>query len=647
MTQQRTIIDLPDPLIGKTVAGYKILEVLGQGGMGIVYKAEDTGLERLAALKTLIPALAKDTMLLETFRREARTLARLHDRNIVTVYSLADVPGIGKFIVMEYVEGETLGERIRRQGAIPWAEALPLFKQLLSALAKAHDAGIIHRDIKPGNVMITPQGVVKVTDFGLAKIYQGGDQTRTEGIAGTLKYMAPEQKAGLAFTDARSDVYSLGMTLYETLVGRTPFDSGDGAFTARIPQPHLANPAIPKAFSSFLMKALETEPGKRYAHAGEMLQEVEAFEVQQDGKKERIRLPAPWVTGLLVGMLLLLIVAGYLLFPRPTLLSVSTVPSGAGIFLEGRNAGVTPLERLEIEPGMVALRLEKPGFAPFDTTFFVSDGRSITLNEIRLTGESNPPALHVGSLPVGARVLVDGAFVGTTPISVPVEDSAGSMLPVRVELAGHVPVDTVLVRGQDNQFSLRLALEKVNTPSQDLPPPVSRDKGTLVLRAVPSGSLQLDGKRVQSDAHSVSAGAHTVICGEAGYRAETSVRVSSGQTVTLNCYLEGTLNVSTAWAGQQQGIAPSASIRINDNSEGSSPTSLSRGPGTYRIAAGFLPGQPYEVAGGQYIIKNERNETKKTVRFEGNSYTLEARPSFDRERHLVSFLVREKAAAAY
>src|SRR5215813_3124035 len=216
-------------MIGTKVAHYEITSHLGSGGMGDVYQATDTKLGRNVAIKFLPEAFSHDTERVARFQREARVLASLNHSNIAAIHGLEEIDS-RHFLVMELVSGETLADRIKR-GGIPIEEAIPIARQIADALEAAHEQGIIHRDLKPANVKITPDGTVKVLDFGLAKM--GGTptvpgdesptltvgQTEAGVILGTASYMSPEQAKGKA-VDQRADIYAFGAVLYEMLVGK-------------------------------------------------------------------------------------------------------------------------------------------------------------------------------------------------------------------------------------------------------------------------------------------------------------------------------------------------------------------------------------------------------------------------------------------
>jgi len=277
-------------VIGEEIDGYRIQEVLGRGGMGVVYKAEELALSRPVALKCLNQQLAGDESFLDRFRSEARAIARIDSPYIVQVYTLSETK-IGLVIVMEYVEGGTLEQRITAGGNV-WEKALPLIKQMLTALQHAHGAEVVHRDIKPQNILLSEGAPthgtrVKMTDFGLAKVNTSGNPNRTvtQGVYGTLQYMSPEQVEGYGQIDHRSDIYSLGMVCYEMLAGRLPFDEDDSEYTimrtiVEEDLPDLGNFAssVPEQLRTVVMKALTKDPDERFQSATEMQEALSAFE---------------------------------------------------------------------------------------------------------------------------------------------------------------------------------------------------------------------------------------------------------------------------------------------------------------------------------------------------------------------------------
>jgi serine/threonine-protein kinase len=256
---------------------YRVLGKLGGGGMADVFLAEDTTLARRVALKVLLPRFADDQNFVERFRREAKAAAGLNHPNVVGIYDWGQVDSM-YYIVMEYVEGETLKELIRRRGRLPGNEAVGLALGLLAAIEFAHQHHIVHRDIKSQNILIDRTGMVKVTDFGIAR---AGDSSMTEAgsILGTAQYLAPEQARGEA-VDERTDLYSVGVVLYEMLTGQVPF-SGESAVTVAMKhvnelprEPADLVPGMPYTLNQIVLKALAKSPDRRYASAAEFARDL-------------------------------------------------------------------------------------------------------------------------------------------------------------------------------------------------------------------------------------------------------------------------------------------------------------------------------------------------------------------------------------
>lgn len=273
-------------MIGTQIDGYLIQEKLGEGGMGTVYRALEVNLDRLVAIKVLNADVARDASIGERFRAEARAQAHLNHTNIATLYNFLIHDG-NAMMVMEYIDGESFQQVVDRRGPIPAQEIVPLFKQALFGLGTAHRMGIVHRDIKPSNIMLNKAGIVKVMDFGIAKA-MGGSRglTRTGIQVGTVFYMSPEQVKGER-VDIRSDIYALGVTLYEMLTAHVPFSANSDFqvlsdhVNTPPPLPTKFYPYIPKGIENIVLKALEKSPDDRFQTVeefGDALDQAEAWE---------------------------------------------------------------------------------------------------------------------------------------------------------------------------------------------------------------------------------------------------------------------------------------------------------------------------------------------------------------------------------
>lgn len=271
-----------DKYSGKKLDGrYEIHELIGVGGMAYVYRCTDTIDDREVAVKILKDEFLNNDEFIRRFKNESKAIAMLSHPNIVKVYDVSFGDMI-QYIVMEYIDGITLKEYIGQQGILDWREALHLTTQILRALQHAHNKGVVHRDIKPHNIMLLQDGTIKVTDFGIARLTDNQTKTMTEQAIGSVHYIAPEQAKG-SKTDGKSDIYSVGVMLYEMITGKLPFDA-DSAVSVAIMQlqstpemPRKINPTIPVGLEQITMHAMQKNPEDRYQSALDMLGDLERF----------------------------------------------------------------------------------------------------------------------------------------------------------------------------------------------------------------------------------------------------------------------------------------------------------------------------------------------------------------------------------
>ena len=307
-----------------TVLGnrYEILELLGEGGMGAVYRAADREVDRIVALKVIRPEMAANPEILARFKQELLLSSQVTHRNVIRIYDLGEAHGV-KFITMEYLEGENLHQLLKQRDKLEVAEAVDIMEQVASGLAAAHGVGIIHRDLKPSNIMRDKSGRVVVMDFGLARTFSGDGMTQTGAMLGTIEYMSPEQAQGLN-VKASSDIFTVGLILYELLAGVTPFyaESAIASLLKRTQQRAVpladVDRNIPGTLSNIVAKCLEKDPANRYQNAEELDADLRAWQ-GKGGKKvsassTRLRMmrlrELPWPRLAVTGVLIVAIAAG-------------------------------------------------------------------------------------------------------------------------------------------------------------------------------------------------------------------------------------------------------------------------------------------------------------------------------------------------
>lgn len=305
-------------MIGKTIAHYKILEKLGEGGMGVVYKAEDTRLGRMVALKFLPPNLTRDPDAKQRFIQEARAASSLQHDNICNIHDIDETPDVQLFIVMDYYEGETLKDAIGK-GPLPIDRIIDIAVQIAAGLKEAHEKGIVHRDIKPANIMITEKGQFKIMDFGLAKLKGQSIVTKTGTMLGTAPYMSPEQTRGEK-VDHRTDIWSFGVVVYEMIIGKLPFGGDyEQAMVYSIlnekPEPPTGlRTGVPMELERIIDKCLEKKAGDRYQHMDELIVDLRKVSprITTQVSKPKRRIKPLWAV---LPVVLLTLIGLYLLLP--------------------------------------------------------------------------------------------------------------------------------------------------------------------------------------------------------------------------------------------------------------------------------------------------------------------------------------------
>ena len=617
----------PDSAIGKVIDGYKILDVLGQGGMGIVYKAEDVALSRQVALKMINPELASQDTFLRRFQLEAKALARVDSPYIVGVHALRKA-GEHVFIVMEFVDGWTLSDEMNN-GTLDSKRAYSLLKQLLQAFSHAHGVGVIHRDIKPSNIMISRTGRVKVTDFGLAKLRrEDGMTTVTQGIAGTARYMSPEQVLGKKI-DHRSDIYSLGMTLYHMYAGKLPFEPDEGTYSIlrRVVEEEFVevsqiNAKIPQALSGIIAKAIAKSPDDRYQSAEEMLSDLErvygqgqpkagdTVNVKPKSGSEKRRSP--------------------LVFAAIALVAVLIYP--VYHFVTGNDSG---------NGGEQSVGSQTEGTPSTNEVGTSTTNPDSSVTELQ-PNYAYPP---ISTSPSGATVWIDGDSIGVTPL--PNAEIRAGMVDVEVELEGYEPQSrTVALDAGDItaiQFTLQLieteqessvvennpietntTTETESTPVLVSPPKPDIAKATMQLLADPEGLIYVNGEEfVNESIKEWQVGLEYTVTfvdpGNPEIRRDTTFTLSDLSGVNITCYFKHRLSVQT-WDEEAHKLGDWAFLKINGEDFQTTPL------------------DNYEFSSGTYVIELSRFD----YTIDRSARTIILRPSFDPAKmvHVERFQIR-------
>ena len=557
-----------ESLIGRTLDGYKILEIIGRGGMGVVFKALDTNLDKIVALKMIDPGLAKDETFIRRFKTEARALAKLNNPNIVGVYALRETESYF-FMVMEFVEHKPLSQCIRENGRLNNREILNISKQLLSAVGFAHKADIIHRDIKPSNILICPDGTIKVTDFGLAKVIKQHDNasTITQARAGTLYYMSPEQVKGLKNVDKRGDLYSLGMTLYEMTAGRVPFDKTDSDFTIQrkivdgeIPSPIVFCKDVPKRLIKIIRKSIDKDPEKRYQTAEDILEDILKLEVdlQDDEKtvlvykaKSKVKSKPAFNKFLLAGAGLIFLISAVLVYSwfisppgdnGKAYISISTNPPDAEIKINGEIIQNSQLDKLAFEKDEeVKIQINKYGYTSIDTVVETKFGKTIKLSFSLADASAliRNASLTLSTRPAGANIYLNDNPIGISPIKD--HTAAAGDISLDIEMPGYVTIDTLVRIFEEKNNTFNFILNKV------------KEYGMLSVTSDPSGAeVWIDRKKAgitPFNEPAIPAGTHQVVVRKYGFSDyKQTIKISSLQAAVIpNVKLmqHGKLDIST------------------------------------------------------------------------------------------------------
>jgi serine/threonine protein kinase len=559
--------------IGKVLDNYRIVECLGEGGMGVVYKAVHTKLDKVVALKMIAPGLAMNSKFIRRFQTEAKALAKLQDPNIVAIHDLRSHENQW-FIAMEFVEGIDLYDKVSKEGAFSWQVSIQIIKQILSAIGHAHKAGIIHRDLKPHNIMLTADGKVKITDFGLAKDEANQLHTMTVASGGTLNYMSPEHVKGFSYIEKRSDLYCIGIILYEMVTGEVPFKNLESDFDIResilrkdFDTPTSINTKVPGTLEAIIMKSIEKHSEDRFQSAEEILEALEDFEKgkkikykrkrsRKNSKLKSVKILVPLMFTLLFVFVVSAYLTGFFSHNNKEIvleqnvtsnISIKTNPEKAIVFLNTDSISLSPLNQYPLQPGVYNLKVFKNSFETIDTSltivqgknlFFSFDLKSILQEDKPVVATKKPlpsnrikvefATLLVNSEPSRANVYINKKNKGITPLSL--SNLESGKFDLKITKTGYKDYSENFRLDSGERKQLNATLQQYT--------------GNLMINTEPDGvTLSIDGEIVKIKGSSeqiedIPVGNKKIIISKSGYSDyNEDIVISYGKTTTINATL--------------------------------------------------------------------------------------------------------------